>query len=632
MTDAALIYLEALAAGLRPDPEMSVSEWADEYRELSEVDSSEPGKWRTSRTPYLREIMDVLSPHDPCTRVAAMMGTQLGKTQTGNNWIGYTIHQSPVPMLFVMPTLDEARKASKQRIAPMIESTPVLRGLVTEAKSRDSSNTVLLKQFRGGALVLAGANSPRGLKMLPAARLFCDEVDEYPPDVAGQGDPIRLAEARSSNFPRKKLFLVSSPTIKGFSRIEKEMLRSDFRRYYVPCPHCGEFDWIRWENIRWEPGRPETARLACVQCEQMIDETHKASMLEGGQWRATQVGDGTIGFHLSALYSPLGWKSWAQCVKQFEASHGNPEEFKAFVNTVWAETYEERGTGVEPETLLGRRKAYPAEVPNGVGVLVCSVDVQGDRLEAIVVGYGASEQSWLIDFEQLRGKPDDPEGTVWLLLDEYIKRKFQHESGRQMPIEIVVIDSGGHHTEEVYKFCAAREGRRVFAIKGGTETGKPLVGRPSRKNSYGVALFTLCVDTGKGTVMNRLMIGSPSPGYMNLPDWIDEEYVAQLTAEKGLRKYIKGRGVVRVWEKIRARNEALDLTVYALAALYILGPTLIRKLPERAERWKSPPDGSPAPAAVEIDPDAPETAPAVAQKPVARRPLQSSWVNKWRRF
>ena len=631
MNDSAAIYLEALASGLRPDPEMSVSEWSDAFRELSEVDSSEPGKWRTSRTPYLREIMDELSPHRPSTRVAAMMGTQLGKTQTGNNWIGFTIHQSPVPMLMVMPTLDEARKASKQRIAPMIESTPVLRGLVSEAKSRDSSNTVLLKQFRGGALVLAGANSARGLKMLPAARLFCDEVDEYPSDVAGQGDPIRLAEARSSNFPRKKLYLVSTPTIKGFSRIEKELLRSDFRRYHVPCPNCNEFDWIRWENIRWKPGDPDSARLACVHCEHLIEETHKGQMLADGQWIASQVGDGTIGFHLSALYSPIGWKSWSQCVRQFEAALGNPDEHKTWVNTVLAETYEERGTGVEPETLLGRRKKYAAEVPNGVGVLVCSVDVQGDRLEAIVVGYGAQEQSWLIHFEQFHGDPGASDGEVWSLLDDFTRRLWTHESGRKMPIEIVVIDSGGHYTEEVYKYCAARERRRVFAIKGGTETGKPLVGRPSRRNSYGVALFVLCVDTGKGTVMGRLAIGSPSPGYMNLPETVDEEYIAQLTAEKGLRKYIKGRGVVRVWEKTRARNEALDLTVYALAALYILGPTLIRKLPERAARWASDPERAPAPESVEVDPDAPESATPTGVRVAPRRPVQSSWVNRWRR-
>jgi phage terminase large subunit GpA-like protein len=577
------VYETAYQAGWRPEPRLTVSEWADEHRVLGNRSGHAAVHWHTDTTPYLREIMDALGPRSPARRVVFMKGSQLGGTEAGNNWLGYVMHHAPGPILVLRPTVDEARRFSRQRLDPMIATTPVLHELVREARSRDGGNSLLIKEFPGGVLFLTGSNSATGVKSMPIRWLFCDEIDEYPGDVDGQGDPIALAEKRTTGplYSRRKVFLVSTPTIKGISRIEREFQASDQRRYFVPCPECGNYDWMRWENIRWRDDDPKTAALACVNCGVLIEERFKPQMLAAGQWRPTVEGNGeTIGFHLSSLYSPLGWLPWSATVAEFMEAKENPLKLKNWVNSVLGETWEERGETVDPDSLLARAERYEAEVPNGVGVLVASVDVQGDRLECAVKGFGASEESWLVAFSQFHGDPGRDQ--VWLDLDRFLRTEFTHESGQKVPISCVAVDSGGHHSEQVYRFCRARIDRRIFAVRGGSERGKPLVGRPSTHNRYRAKLFTLCVDTGKEIVYSRLRIGSPGPGFCHLPEWIDEEYIAQLTAEKAIRKWVKNRGTVREWVKTRDRNEALDLEVYCLAALYILGPTFVKSLPERA--------------------------------------------------
>src|SRR5262245_48568253 len=249
-----------------PPPSLTVSEWADEHRMLSSEASAEPGQWRTSRVPYMRAIMDALSPLDPTERVVVMKGAQLGGTEAILNALGYLIHLAPGPALLVQPTVEVAQRFSKQRLTPMIDAMPALRDRVHEARSRDSGNTILVKQFPGGLVIITGANSAAGLRSMPIRYLECDEVDEYPGDVEGQGDPISLAEKRTSTFANRKVLLVSTPTIKGLSRIESEFLITDQRRYFVPCPHCGHWDWIRCSQIRWDAERPETACLASRGC------------------------------------------------------------------------------------------------------------------------------------------------------------------------------------------------------------------------------------------------------------------------------------------------------------------------------------------------------------------------------
>lgn len=616
------VYANAYRAGWLADPVLSVSQWADKHRVLGNKAGHAALHWHTDTTPYLREIMDALGPRSLVRRIVCMFGTQLGKTETGLNWIGFIMHHCPGAILMLRPTVEEARRFSRQRLDPMIATTPVLAQLVRPTRSREGGNTLLAKEFPGGMMFLTGSNSATGVKSMPIRWLFCDEIDEYPGDVDGQGDPITLAEKRTTGptFQRRKVLLVSTPTIKGISRIEREFLKSDQRRYFIPCPHCANMDWIRWENIRWdvdENGRamPETAALVCIECGGLIEERYKMQALPAGEWRPTAESDGeTIGFHLSSLYSPLGWLPWSAAVTEFLEAQNDPMRLKSWVNTVLGETWEERGDSVDPETLLGRAERYGGDVPVGVGILVAAVDVQGDRLECAVKGYGASEESWLIAYQQFHGDPSQK--AVWSDLDTFLAQTFTHENGQQVGISCVAVDSGGNHTEEVYRFCVARLKRRIFAIKGGSDRGKPLVGKPSRNNRYHTPLFVLCVDTGKETVYSRLRVGNHGPGYCHLPDWTDAEYVAQLTAEKAVRKWKKNRGTVREWIKKRERNEALDLEVYCLAALYILGPSVIRSLPERAAALARPPKAAPD------DESGGRSGPAVQRR--------AGWVDGWR--
>jgi len=300
--DGAAEILRAWGAGLTPDADLTVSEWADRHRMLSGRASAEPGRYRTARTPYMGEIMDRLSPGDPTQRIVFMKAAQVGATEAGNNWIGFVMHHAPGPMLAVQPTVELAKRNSRQRIDPLIEESPALRERVKPARARDSGNTQLSKDFPGGVLVLTGANSAVGLRSMPARYVFLDEVDAYPASADEEGDPVGLAEARSLTFAHRRK-----------SRIEREYEASDRRRFFVPCPHCGEMQWLRFERLRWEKGKPETTAYHCDSCDAPIPEHHKAAMLAAGEWRATAEADDvrTVGFHLSALYSPPGWKSWA---------------------------------------------------------------------------------------------------------------------------------------------------------------------------------------------------------------------------------------------------------------------------------------------------------------------------------
>lgn len=589
------LFSAAYLEGWVPEPDLWVDEWADRYRILSAKGSAEPGQWRTSRTPYLRDIMRALSPQNPARRIVLMGGAQIAKTELGLNWIGYIIHHAPGPILMVEPTVQVARRVSKQRLAPMIQATPEIRDRVAPSRSRDSGNTTFEKEFAGdGTLVLTGANSAAGLRSMPIRYLFFDEVDEYPGDVEGQGDPVSLAEKRATTFRgRRKSLLTSTPTIKGLSRIEAAYLASDQERLFVQCPGCKHWDYMRWENFHWKENKPSTVRLHCVKCSLELRESDKEELVSGARWKPTAVGvEGTIGFHLPSFYSP--WKTWEECADEFLAAKDDVFKLKTWINTVAGETWEERGDSVDAAVLAARREDYGPQgiVPNGVGILVAAVDVQADRLEVQVKGYGAQEESWLIGFARIDG---DPERIgVWEELDRVLGATYRHESGRTLKIECAVVDSN-YLADIVYRYVKARSHRRYYAVRGGKETGKPVVTRSTkRSNAYRANLFTLCTDTAKEIIYSRLRIPlgvsgqQPRPGYVHLPTWIDEEYCAQLAAEKAVRKYVKGRGSVRQWVPLRERNEALDLEVYSLAALYILemlsNRAIVKSLPARAKK------------------------------------------------
>lgn len=579
MADAALAYRSAFWDGWRPDPALTVSQWADERRMLSSKASAEPGPWRTDRTPYLRAIMDCLSPASPVQRVVFMAGAQVGKTECGNNWLGSIIDLFPGPTLAVQPTVDIAMRFSKQRIAPLIEESPTLREKVKPARSRDSGNTLFSKEFLGGVLMMTGANSAAGLRSMPIKNLFCDEVDAWPADCDGEGDPLTLAERRTTTFARRKVFICSTPTVKDMSRIEREFLTSDQRRYYVPCPHCGEYQYLQWANIRWTDDDPATARYACEHCGTLIEEHYKTQMLRRGEWRATAPSDGrTAGFHLSSLYSPLGWKSWAEIVSEFLRAKHDAPSLKVWVNTILGETFEEEyAARLGAEGLMARAEFYePGVAPDGALVVTAGVDVQANRLAIVMVGWGREEEAWVLSHQEIFGDPSRAE--LWQQLDEIVTRPVRFACGHERTPDVIAIDSGGHFTHEAYQYARERRRYGVIAIKGQSVRGKPVIGKPTKVdvNFKGKVLkkagmvYPVGSDTAKSTLYGRLSYNQPGPGFIHFHHELTPQFFDELTSEKQVVRYVKGFPVREWVKKDSQRNEALDCVVYAYAGLNAL--------------------------------------------------------------
>jgi phage terminase large subunit GpA-like protein len=594
--DGANDLFAAWTDGLRQDPALTVSQWADKHRVLSPRGASEAGPWRTDRTPYLREIMDALSPSQPAQRVVFMKGAQLGGTECGNNWIGYVVHHAPGPMLAVQPTVELAKRFSQQRIDPLIDECPALRERVASARSRDSGNTVLSKEFPAGILVMTGANSAVGLRSMPARYLFLDETDAYPPSADEEGDPVALAEARTRTFSwRRKVLLVSTPTIRGLSRIEREFETSDQRRYFVPCPRCQAMQWLRFDRLRWEPSKPETVKYHCEACEQPIREHGKTAMLARGEWRATAVSADplTIGFHISSLYSPVGWLSWERIAREWEAAQGSDEAKRSFRNGVLGETWVESGEAPDWRRIADRREEYRrGTVPRGGLFLTAGADVQRDRIEVDVWAWGRGLESWLVDRITIEGGPE--RASTWSALSELLTASWLHADGMSLTLARLAVDTG-YETAAVYAWARAQGFGRVLPVKGadGFDRSAPVSGptwveasEGATKVKRGARLWRVSVAVFKSETYRLLRLDRPTAeeaaagpthpaGYIHLPGAIDTEWCKQLVGEQLVTVKTK-RGFTRLeWQKLRERNEALDCRVYARAAAWLAG----------ADRW-----------------------------------------------
>lgn len=556
-----------LAKVLAPPPKLKVSEWADLYRKLSAESSSEPGQWRTDRAPYQREMMNAVNDPEVET-VVIMSSAQVGKTEILQNIIGYYIDYDPAPMLLLQPTEKMAEAYSKDRLAPMIRDTPALGKKVKDAKAKDSGNTLLHKKFPGGHVTLVGANAPSGLASRPIRIVLADEVDRFPMSAGSEGDPVSLAAKRTKTFWNKKKVYVSTPTIKDASRIEAEYEDSTMEQWCLPCPSCGMHQPLSWQQIRFED-----VTMECCSCKER--HTEHEWKAQPGKWIARKEHPNKRGFHINALASP--WEPWQNIIDDFkDAKHKGPELLKTWVNTSLGESWEDHADDTNEEMLLKRRERYHADLQKDVLVLTAGVDVQDDRLEVEVVGWGVDKESWGIEYNIFYGDPGQE--AVWKQIDDYLSKEFNFENGERLGISCTCIDSGGHFTTEVYKFCKAREHRRIFAIKGKGGMGVPFIGKPTRNNREKAALFMLGVDNGKETIITRLKVEFEGPGYCHFPineeKGYDEAYFKGLTSEKRVIKYYKGRPKIEWIKKGRSHNEPLDLRNYATAALEILNPNL----------------------------------------------------------
>lgn len=587
--------LKALWAGvyaglatMAPPSALTIAQWADQTIVLSREEASEPGPWRTARAPYLREMMDCLN--EPNIESAVyMVASQLGKTACLKNIAFYYAHNDPSPCLIVMPTKEQVGQFSVERIATGIEASPKLRAIFGSQKSRAAGNTILNKSFPGGYFAMVGANVARDLASRSCRVVLASEVDGMNSSVGVEGDPIALMFARTTNFWNRKLVFESTPTNKGESLIESLEANGDQRRYFVPCPHCGEFQTLEFDQLKW-PGRDRTGEpqnvaacyYVCAHSGCVITEADKPAMLRRGAWRKTNLNPidaKCASFQLSTMYSP--WFKWPEMAQQYVKAGENDKLLKVFTNTRLGLTFEVTGETADDESLLKRRIVYPARVPAGALVLTCGIDVQGNRLEYEIVGWGVNEQSWSIEYGILRGDPAMP--PLWQELDDKVlKARFRHAAGAQMKIASAFIDSSdGNHTKRIYWFCRPRQVRRVYACKGVSGPGQTLI-RPraqSRTHRGNVDLRLVGVDTAKESLYDNLREENGGTGYCFFPSAYldefgvkhllpeyDEEHFKQLTAEQ-LVSSTEGMTTVKKWEKKRPRNEALDCRVYAMAAL-----------------------------------------------------------------
>lgn len=573
--------------GIKPDPYIDLVDWSNEFRRLPKESSVEPGRYRTSRTPYVEEPLRELSPQSPTEEVVVIKPTQVGFTELGNNFLFGTAHRYPGPSMMAMPTDDMAKKHSKKKIAPSVKVMPCLDGIIKESKSRDSGNTLLLKEYPGGSWTFTGSNSPASARSDSIRYLILDDYDGFVQEAGDEGSPGSLLKKRTDAFgSKRKIYINSTPTIAGTSHIEREWDESSQGYFNVPCPHCNEYQFLEFGGsdseygikfARDDDGQVTAVWYICRHCGGRVEEWQKTGMMAHGKYIHKYPNRKKRGFKINAMYSPLGWLSWDRIVTEFlsakkKADKGNFNELKTWTNTRLADVWEERGDQPEWTKLAARAEPYrPLTIPYGGMMLTAGVDTQDNRLEVVIEAWGRGEENWKIYHGTLYGDPDQPE--VWKQLDELLTRTYPHESGVELHIESMGVDTGGHKTQAVYNYCRSRA-PVVFALKGSSTMGKPVLSRPSKQDiswrgqtiKGGVSLYSIGTDISKGVIYNRLKNAVPGPGYVHFPIGLDDEFYRQLTAEKNVKSYNRDGFEVRRWVKTRERNDVLDCCVYSYAA------------------------------------------------------------------
>lgn len=523
--------LRRVMVGMKPPENLTVSQWAEKHRRLSSETAAEPGRWRNTRTLYLREPMDAFN--DPkVRRIVMVAASQVGKSEFINNCIGYIIDQDPGSILFCQPTTIDSKDYSKLRIAPIVRDCPTLSAKVAAPKSRDSGNTVLQKTYPGGILTLCGSTEAHALASKPIRYVFGDERDRWAKSAGDEGDPWKLAMARQTTFYNAKAVEVSTPTIKGASPIADSYNEGTMEHWKSQCPHCGEYHEITWEAIRYEYEEQEVNHhrvfkvtkvfYMCPGCACVSDEL--TMKRQPAKWEADNpaaYANGVRSFWLTAFVSQ--WKSWESIVLDYLQAQGDSRKMQVVYNTVFGKLWENRGDLEDEDSLLARREEYPAELPDGVLVLTCGIDTQDDRLEYEVVGHGHFGETWGIEKGIVMGRPDADE--TWAALDSAVlDRVYRFKDGLGLRISMSFQDEGGHFTQEVRQRCRERISKKLFCIKGLPGQDKPYTGPPKQVKIVisGVHVgscwqYQIGVDAGKQHIMDNLRAKEPGPRYCHFP-------------------------------------------------------------------------------------------------------------------
>ena len=558
---------------LKPPLKGKLSDWAEQNFNLQKEFAPEPGLFSCERFPPQRGVLDALG--DPQYQVIVMkFSTQVGKSTLGYIMLAHGIVTDPGPAMIFMPTIMMAEGLSKKRIKPMIRGNPCLNDIFSD-KSRHSGDTILEKHFLNGShLTLSGANSPASLASNTVRYMIIDEPDRYPQSAGHEGDPVELAMARTENYmSRRKVAIMGSPTIEGESRIDSEYQASDQCVYEVPCPECGHYQTLRWENLKWVDNQPETVAYACEKCGVLSDESHKQSMLENGRWVASRPFTGIKGFHINRIYSP--WSTWESMVKTFLKVKSDPEKLQTFVNTSLAETFRrhDHDDKMDYNEIMERSEEYSTDpIPDDILIITAGVDIQDDWIEYEIMGTGLGEETWSLEHGIIQGSFDNP--AVRDALNDVFDQTFNHKIIGSMPIKAIGIDTGGSHTDTVYRFVGQQSKKhRIFALKGASTYGKPIASKGSIVKKYKIRLFLVGTDTAKDLIFERLGLTDAGARYCHFPITYSEDYFKGLCSEKKIITYSAGRKIKR-YEKLTAstRNEPLDCRVYNMAALYLLNP------------------------------------------------------------
>lgn len=638
---------DAMGRALRhviPPPDLMPSEWAERHVKIA-LGNAIPGPIRFANAPHQRGMIDAI--REPgIQRISMMAGAQTGKTTVLQCIQAYFIAHDPRSQMVMFPSQGDLQVWLDAKFRPMVEANPTLRQTIAKPRARNGTNNSRMISYPGGFMMFAWAGSPRTMRGRSAPVISVDEIDGM--TATEEGDPVQLLWQRAATFGDQRLLLESStPTVKGSSRIEFAFDAGDGRRFWVPCLHCGTFQHLKWSQVSWvgkdKPGedqRPETAGYACEACGVVWGDGERVASIRqaeerGGGWRAERPFRGHASFHVNELNSTF--RDLRDIVQSYldKIAVG---DLQSFVNVSLAETYEETGEQADPDALEARAEEFAAPVPAGGLYMTAGVDMQADRLEVEVVAWGVGEESWSVDYLVLWGDPlgDD----VWEELDEVLAGRYQHESGKMLPIMAAALDTGGTsgYTQRAYEYARGKTGRRLFAIKGVGGWGRPIVAAPSRKQSGKTArkvdLFLVGSDEAKLTVMRRLAVAKPGPGYCHFPKGRDPEYFAQMAAEKLVTRRDKDGYPVREWHQVRDRNEAFDCRQYALAALKIVNPSFRRAAARLAPEDEAAKPAPAAPAAAEENPRVADTGAKqdtrAPKRPAPKaRPRRSTWATSW---